>query len=386
MKKATVYNGCDRLDTTEAKALLSGRKLGLLTGVSGVTRELRLTAEVLKEKYHLVALFSAEHGIRGAAQDNFADPSCEIDPVTGIPVYNLCSLSSTKAAEEAIRDLDAMVVDIQDIGVRYYTFQFAMLDAMKICAKHKVELIILDRICPIGGERFGGQIMEKACTSIIGEVAGQSAYCGMTMGELALWFNDHLSLGAKVSVISCDGWERHMWFDDTDLLYVPPTPNMPCLDCNLTYIAVCMFEQTTVSEGRGTTRPFEVFGAPWLEPEKFVAALNSLPPREKEVFDGLVFRPLYFKPTFHKYQGELCGGVQLHVKDRFAPKPFAAGLILHSLLREMYPKDFTFKERITHVVGTEEILKEDFDPLKYLATQKEPLAAFGKAREKHLIY
>ncbi len=386
MKRTVVLNGCDRLDSAQAKALLSGRRLGLLTGVSGVTKNLRLSAEAIGERFHLAALFGAEHGIRGAAQDNCVDPACEIDGVTGLPVYNLCNLSSIDRADEAIAGLDAVLVDLQDVGVRYHTFQFAMLDAMKLCAKHGVELIVLDRFCPIGGENYGGQILDEDCVSVIGRVAGQSAYCGMTMGELALWFNHRLSIGAKVSVIPCEGWERHMWFDHTDHLFVPATPNMPCPDANLTYIAVCMFEQTTVSEGRGTTRPFEVFGAPWLEPEKVVDALEHLPPEQREAFDGLVPRPLYFKPTFHKYQGQLCGGIQLHVRDRYAPRPFAAGLILHSLLRQMYPKDFTFKEKITHVVGTRAILEEDFDPLAYLATQKQALEQFGKERKKHLIY
>lgn len=384
--KKTVYNGCDRLDSAEAKALLGGRRLGLLTGVSGVTRDLRLSAEVLCEKYSLAALFGAEHGIRGANQDNHVDADHAVDPVTGLPVYNICSLSSTEQAEKAISRVDAVLVDIQDVGVRYYTFQFAMLDAMRYCAKHGKELIVLDRLCPLGGEAFGGQILEEDCTSAIGRVAGQSAYYGMTMGELALWFNEHLSVGARVSVLPCEGWDRSAWYEDTDLPYVPPSPNLPCTDAILTYIALCTFEQTSVSEGRGTTRPFEIFGAPWMDPQKVTDAVGALPPERREAFDGLLLRPLYFKPTFHKYQGELCGGIQLHVRDRSAPKPFAAGLILHALLREMYPKEFTFTEKLCHVAGTRRILKEDFDPIAYLASQKEALAAFGKARARHLIY
>ena len=386
MKKNVVLNGCDRLDSPEAAALLSHRRLGLLTGASGVTKNLRQSAEVLGERFRLEALFGAEHGIRGAAQDNFTDPDCVTDTVTGLPVYNLCNLASTERAEEAISQLDGVAVDLQDVGVRYYTFQFAMLDAMKLCAKHGKELIVLDRFCPIGGEGFGGLLLDEDCVSVIGRVPGQSAYCGMTMGELALWFNSHLSIGAKVSVLPCRGWERRMWFDHTDHLFVPPSPNLPCLDAILTYIAVCMFEQTSVSEGRGTTRPFELFGAPWMDPQRVVNALEHLPPEEKEAFEGLVFRPTYFKPTFHKYQGELCGGVQLHVRDRYAPKPFTAGLVLHKLLRELYPKDYVFHEKMTHVVGTCAVLNEDFDPIACLDGQKAALAEFGKARQKHLLY
>ncbi len=384
--KKSVYNGCDRLDSPKAKELLSSRRLGLLTNVSGVTRSLRLTAEVLKEKYNLAALFAPEHGIRGAAQDNHVDPASQIDPVTGIPVYNLCNLTSVEAAEQAISTLDAVVVDIQDIGVRYHTYQFAMLDAMKLCAKSGVPLIVLDRFCPIGGQRFGGQLLEEGCTSVIGRVHGQPVYSGMTIGEVALWFNAHLGIGADVSVIRCQGWERGMWFDDTDHLFVLSSPNMTSLDCNLTYIAICLFEQTTISEGRGTTKPFELFGAPWMDPEKVVDAIKHLPPEAKEAFEGLIPRPLYFKPTFHKYQGELCGGIQLHVRDRHAVDPYAVGLHLLTLIRNLYPNDFVMKEKVTHTVGTRQILNKDFDPLTYLASQKEPMNTFGRERKKYLLY
>ena len=383
--KAKVYNGCDLIDSTEAKALLCGKQLGLITNMSGVTRELKATSAILNEKYCLKALFGPEHGIRGAAQAGGHDGSGAIDSETGVPIYDLFGKGRTEA-EKVFASLDAVVFDIQDIGVRYYTYQFTLLDSMRLAAKSNIPLIVLDRINPIGGINICGNRIDEDCVSGVGAVVSQPALCGMTMGELALWFNSHLSVCADISVVRCEGWERDMWFDDTDLLFVPPSPNMPSLDTNILYPGTCFFEGTTVSEGRGTTKPFELFGAPWLNPNKVIDAMYSLPLEAKETFSGIVMRPCAFTPTFHKYAGELCSGIQLHVKERNAIDAYATGLYLLKVISDLYPAECIFNESLARLVGTKKVFSKDFDVASYLASQKAGLESFKEERKAYLLY
>ncbi|MBP3323908.1 MAG: DUF1343 domain-containing protein [Clostridia bacterium] len=383
--KRKVYNGCDLIDSFEAKALLSGKKLGLITNMSGVTRELKATSKALSEKYCLKALFGPEHGIRGAAQDGGHDGNGATAPETKVPIYDLFGPGKAEA-QQIFSTLDAIVFDIQDIGVRYYTYQFTLLDSMRLAAKAKIPLIVLDRINPLGGVNIRGNRIDEDCVSGVGAVVSQPALCGMTMGELALWFNSHLSIGADISVIRCDGWTRDIWFDDTDLLFVPPSPNMPSLDTNILYPGTCFFEGTAVSEGRGTTKPFELFGAPWMNPNKVIDAMYSLKSEAKETFSGIVMRPCAFTPTFHKYAGELCGGIQLHVRDRNALDAYALGLYLLQVIRELYPNECTLNESLARLVGTKKVFSKDFDTYEYLISQKADLESFKEERKPYLLY
>ena len=271
-------------------------------------------------------------------------------------------------------------------SVRYYTYQYTMLDAMRICKQAGVPFIVLDRIDPLGGVRVEGNLIDRDCTSGVGAVYGQPAVAGMTVGELAGWYNDHLSVGADISVLPCQGWRREMSFDDTDLLFVPPSPNMPTTDAIFLYPGTCFFEGTNLSEGRGTTKPFELFGAPWMEPERVLDALHALPPEAKDTFAGIVFRPCAFTPTFHKHVGTLCGGLQLHVRDRAACDMYAVGLYLLDVLRKLYPDVCEFTRFLPHLVGTNAVMDADFDAAAYLASQKKPLSEFCEMREKYLIY
>ena len=198
--KHSVYNACDLLDTAAANALLGGRRLGLVTNMSGVTRDLRTTASEMKKHYDLCALFGPEHGIRGATQAGGHDNEAFCDPETGVSVYDLFAHGDARAkTAEVLSSLDAVVFDIQDIGVRYYTYQYTMLDAMRICRQAGVPFIVLDRIDPLGGVRVEGNLIDRDCTSGVGAVYGQPAVAGMTVGELAGWYNDHLSVGADIS-------------------------------------------------------------------------------------------------------------------------------------------------------------------------------------------
>ena len=388
--KKTVYNGCDTLDSAAAKALLGGKRLGLLTNTSGLLRDLTLSAPALQKQFSLCALFAPEHGLSAAAQDGCHEAAGSTDPTTGLPVYDLFSSGSArKTAEAALAALDAVAVDIQDIGIRFYTYQFAMLTAMRMCARHGVQLIVLDRVDPLGGVNVSGNLLEADCVSGVGAVVGQPVISGMTIGELALWFNAHLSIGADVSVLPCIDWERTMYFDDTDLLFVAPSPNMPTLDTAILYPGTCLFEGTNLSEGRGTTKPFEIFGAPWLSPERLIDAINTLPAEARAAFDGLVPRACSFTPMFGKYSGELCRGIQLHVRDRHAVDMFAAGLHLLSLIRALHPDRFAFRQNSQHIaqlVGTRRIFDPDFDAAAFLASQKEGIDAFRAERKKYLLY
>jgi len=385
--KYTVYNACDLLDTAAAKKLLGGRRLGLVTNMSGVTRDLKTTSSAIHKAYDLCALFGPEHGIRGAAQAGGHDNEAFCDPETGVPVYDLFAHGEAREKTEAVlSSLDAVVFDIQDIGVRYYTYQYTMLDAMRICKNAGVPFVVLDRLNPLGGVRVEGNLIDADCTSGVGAVHGQPAVAGMTVGELALWYNDHMDVHADVSVLPCEGWRREMSFDDTDLLFVPPSPNMPTTDAIFLYPGTCFFEGTNLSEGRGTTKPFELFGAPWMEPERVLDALNTLSADAKDAFAGITFRPCAFTPTFHKHAGTLCGGLQLHVRDRAACDMYAVGLYLLDVLRKLYPDVCEFSRFLPHLVGTNAVMDAEFDVHAYLASQKKPLAEFCEMRRKYLIY
>lgn len=385
--KNKVYNGSDLLDTAQVRSMLSGKRLGLITNMSGVTRDLKSTSSVFASLYDLCALFGPEHGLQGAQQAGGYDKDVFIDTETGVPVYDLHGKGeSREKAETVFSELDAVVFDIQDIGVRYYTYQYAMLDAMKLCAKNNVPMIVLDRIDPLGGINVSGNLIDEDCLSGVGAVPSQPAVCGMTIGELAKWFNAHLSIGADITVIPCEGWERSMWLDDTDLMFVPPSPNMPALDTITLYPGTCFFEGTNLSEGRGTTKPFELFGAPWMEPKRVIDALYALPCGAHEAFEGLVFRPCSFTPTFHKHAGEMCSGIQIHIRERKSIDMYALGLYLLTILRELYPDKCEFSQFLPKLVGTQKIMQRDFDAAAYLKEQKLEIEKFREERTVHLIY
>jgi len=380
--KNIVYNGCDLLDTEKAHKLLDGKRLGLLTNMSGVTRELRMTSEAVAAKYHLCALFGPEHGIRGAAQGGGLDKEIFYDKETGVPVYSIFVGGDTrKSASEAIESLDAVLFDIQDIGVRYYTYQYSMLVLMCLCAEKKKQVIILDRINPIGGMAVRGGVMTAECSGEMNGIPGQPVEMGLTIGEIASYFNETLSIGCNVAVIGLEGWKREMYQDDTDLFFIAPSPNLPSLEAAILYGGTCLFEGTNLSEGRGTTKPYEMFGAPWLDGTKLANAATA------EIFEPVILRPCSFTPTFDKFKGELCGGVQIHIKDRAALNSPMFGLKLLELIRELYPQDFSYREgTIKRLFGNSSILSEKFTSDSYMKAEEPKLAAFRENRKKWLLY
>ena len=332
----SVVTGLDRLLDDRADCV-RGKRLGLIANPSSVDSRLRHALDVLHELpgAQLVVLFGPEHGLRGFAQDQ-VELGDDVDPHTGLPAVSLYG-SIRAPTSEMLSDLDAIVFDVQDIGSRYYTFIWTMANAMEACAERGIEMIVLDRPNPINGDAIEGNLIEDDCRSFVGLYPIPNRH-GMTVGELAAFFNGEFGLGCDLTVVPMKGWTRSLWYDQTGLPWVMPSPNMPTLDTATVYPGMCLMEGANVSEGRGTTRPFEMVGAPWVEPYRLIAEL------ENQDLRGVCFRALYFQPTFHKHAGAICGGIQLHVLDRLAYRPVRTGLAIVAALFRLWPGQFKWRQ------------------------------------------
>ncbi|MFD2614121.1 exo-beta-N-acetylmuramidase NamZ family protein [Paenibacillus gansuensis] len=326
-----VYNGIDKIG--QYAHLFKGKRLGLITTPTGVNREFRSTIDILNEKFHLTALFSPEHGVRGD-QGAGAYVDSYLDPVTGVPVHSLYRKDSKRLTDEMLNDVDLVVYDIQDVGTRYYTFIYTMLHALEDCAGAGKEFVVLDRINPLGGAAVEGNVLKPGYQSFVGGYPLCMRY-GLTAGEVACMVNDRMKWRAQLQIVRCQGWERTMLFPDTGLHWIMPSMGIPRFDTALVYPGTCLFEGTNLSEGRGTTAPFEMIGAPFLEAEKLAEEMNG------KRLPGVVFRPVYFRPSFSKFQGELCSGVQLHVLDRQSIRPVETGVELLFTVKRNY-EEFSF--------------------------------------------
>ncbi|HPS77106.1 MAG TPA: DUF1343 domain-containing protein [Thermoanaerobaculaceae bacterium] len=332
----TVRTGLGRL--VADPAMLAGRRFAVLANQAAVTPGLVTAWRALA--FHggeLVRLFAPEHGLWGVAQDMEAVSDTR-DPVLGVPVHSLYGHSSTTLAPRAewLEGLDVVVVDLPDIGTRYYTFAATMAHIVAACETAGVEVLVLDRPNPIGGVALEGGPVEAGCRSFVGEIDVPVRH-GLTLGELALWLRAGRHPDLTLSVLMCEGWQREWWWDDTGLPWVAPSPNMPALITAAIYPGACLVEATNLSEGRGTTRPFELIGAPWLDGEALARQLTAagLP--------GVAFRPTFFRPAFGKFAGEVCGGVHWHVTDRTAMRPLETGVRLLAAVRELHPDRFAWR-------------------------------------------
>lgn len=326
-----VLTGLDVL-LRDGNSTLETSRIGLVTNHTAVTRDLESIVDALHNdaRFHLVRLFAPEHGVRGAAQagDHVED---EIDPVTGLPVVSLYGANRTPSAEQ-LDGLDAIIFDIQDAGARHYTYISTMVNVMQGVAGLDLPVFVLDRPNPITGIHSEGKVLEQKFTSFVG-IHPMPTRHGLTMGELALLIASDLGL-PKPTVIQCEGWSRELWWNDSDLPFVYPSPNLPTQESLLVYTATCILEATTLSEGRGTTLPFETLGAPWVNGNALANDLNG------RGLPGVIFRPTGFTPWFSKHQGVLCGGVQLHVRDREAFRPVSTGVHIVHALRNMEGTEF----------------------------------------------
>lgn len=385
--KKKVLNGCDLLDSEAAFNMLSGKQLGLISNSNALLRNGKSVAFKVNEKYNLCALFSGEHGFNTQKQAGEFDSEVFKEYETGVPVYDLFGgKEALEKAERIIETLDCVLFDIQDIGTRYYTYQYTLLDALCLCKKTDKELLVLDRINPLGCNRVEGNLLESECISEVGKVAGQPTVIGMTIGEIAFWYNDFLNINAKLKVISCEGLTRDLKIEDTDLTFIPPSPNMKNTNALFLYAGTCLFEGTNISEGRGTEKPFEMFGAPWFEPDKIIDYLYALPNEEKGAFKGLEFSPCSFTPTFSDYEGKKCNGIQIGIINKDDVNMSEAGLQLIRAVREIYPDKIEFSEHLVNLAGTKKILEPNFNPHKYINSQKKELERFKNSVKKYLLY
>ncbi len=309
---------------------LSGRRLGLLCHPASVDRRLRHAAPLLQgdSRFDLRALFGPQHGLRGETQDNMIEWEGFTDPVTGLPARSLYG-EHRKPTAAMLADIDVLVVDLQDVGARYYTFIWTLLLCMEACAEEGKAVVVLDRPNPLGG-MSEGSVLDMEYRSFVG-LAPIPMRHGLTVGELAPWFASHFGLDVDLHVIAMEGWKRSMEFEETGLPWVMPSPNMPTPDTAFVYPGMCLLEGTSLSEGRGTTRPFEIFGAPGIDPEALCRRLDG------RGLDGVVFRPLSFEPTFQKHAGRLCGGAQIHVTDRGAYRPVRTAVEILAAVRAVAP-------------------------------------------------
>lgn len=367
----------DRLD------LIRGKHVGLITNPTGVNRELASDADLLAHTpgVHLVALFGPEHGIRGAHQAG-ASVGSERDPVTGLPVYSLYG-KTRQPTPEMLKGVDVLVFDIQAVGARFYTYLYTMADAMKAAAAAHIPIIVLDRPNPIGGVAVQGPVLDPKFASFVGEYPIPLRY-GMTIGELAGLFNGEFHIGADLTVVKMRGWTRSMYYDDTPLQFVMPSPNMPTQTTALVYPGMGLVEGTNVSEGRGTTRPFELTGAPWIDAEQLARVLND------KHLPGARFRPVHFTPTFSKYEGKPCNGVEVHVMDRDAFNPVVVGLTVIATIHDLYPQKFAFNASdFDRLVGNDWI-RQDIEkgvPVSEMRRRwQKGLSRFEKVRQKYLLY
>ena len=333
---AAVLSGLDVL-VSRLPSLLRGRTVGLLGHQASVTRDLTHAARAIGaiRDVKLSRLFAPEHGLTGAAQDH-ARIAHERDALTGLPVV---SLYGKRLAPEprALDGLDALVVDLQDVGARYYTFVWTMALAMRAAARVGLPVFVLDRPNPLGGEKLEGNMPDPRFASFVGLYPVPTRH-GMTIGELAGYLNDTHGLGCDLTVVPMLGWKRDMLWEDTGLPWVAPSPNMPTPDTARVYPGGCLVEGTNLSEGRGTTRPFEWIGAPFLDGARLAQALT------RRRLPGARFRAIGFEPAFHKWKGERCGGVQIHVTDADRFRPVATYLAIIAEARRQAPRRFRWRQ------------------------------------------
>jgi len=336
--RASVRTGLD-LAGADGFSFLKGRQVGLLSHAPAVDASLTSALKIVTRTIgdQLKTVFTPEHGYFGYAQDLEA-----VAPVASggqgprwVSLYGDSFESLTPRGED-LKEIDTLVVDLVDIGSRYYTFQASMLYAMQAAFAHGVQVIVLDRPNPLNGAMVEGPMLEEGAESFVGPYPLPTRH-GLTLAELAILYKEELELDGALEVIPCQGWRRGLFQDETSVPWVMPSPNMPTLETALVYPGQCLLEGTNLSEGRGTTRPFEIFGAPWLDADRLADALNE------QGLPGVNFRPVTFRPTFQKHQGQICHGAQMHVTDRVRFRPVATGVAVLDLARKQGGNHFAWR-------------------------------------------
>lgn len=359
-------------------------RIGLVTNPSATDSKLRSTLDLLVKTGQVVALFGLEHGVRGHIQAGDKVPST-IDQATGLPAFSLYG-ETRRPTAEMLQGVDCLVFDLQDVGCRFYTYLYSLLYLLEAAAEHQLPIFVLDRPNPLGGQRVSGNILEDEYISFVGYPL-PNRY-GLTIGELARYFNTTRKIGAALTVVKMEGWRREFLWSDTGLSWIPPSPNIPTATTALVYPGTCLVEGTNLSEGRGTTRPFELIGAPWLDAEGLAGKLNI------QRLPGVIFRPTYFTPMFSKHQGQLCAGVQIHVLDPESYEPVATGVRLLETIALGYsefeflkpPGQRYFFDLLAGTNGLREVLSERNQHGVELLLQSWQAAAEGFAHKRQEFF
>ncbi|TWT13313.1 exo-beta-N-acetylmuramidase NamZ domain-containing protein [Planomicrobium sp. CPCC 101079] len=366
----------------EQKELIEGKNVGLITNPTGVDKELNSIVDLLHNDpdVNLTALYGPEHGVRGDAQaGQYVD--YYIDEVTGLPVYSLYG-KTRKPTQEMLEGIDVLVFDIQDVGTRFYTYIYTMALAMEAAKEKGIPFIVLDRPNPLGGTKVEGPVLDPEFASFVGQYAIPLRH-GMTVGELAKLFNTEFGIDAELTVVEMEGWKRDSYFEETGLEFVPPSPNMPTVDTALVYPGTALIEGTNLSEGRGTTKPFEFIGAPFVNSTELAAELNALE------LPGVTFRAASFTPMFSKHSGKLSHGIQVHVTDRKTYKPVETGLHIVKTLHDLYPGQVELTAFFNNLIGNEWIsegIENGMTVEEMKERWQEDLNEFQKVRANYLLY
>ncbi len=317
---------------------LRGARVGLLAHPASVNGRLEHAIGLFlrSRQCKLRVLFGPQHGIYGHTQDNMIEWRGFRDGKTGLPVFSLYG-DQRKPTGPMLKEMDALVIDLQDVGARYYTFIWTMELCMQACAEEGKPVVVLDRPNPIGGDLTEGTVLEPGYSSFVG-LRPLPIRHGMTIAEVGMYLRETFYPSLDFHVIGMKDWKRSYWFDDCSLPWVLPSPNMPTPDTAAVYPGMCLLEGTLLSEGRGTTRPFEIFGAPFIEPGRLVKRLGEFR------LSGVVFRPLHFEPTFQKHAGKLCGGAQMHLTGREKFRPFKTAAAILKAVRELYPEERIWRD------------------------------------------
>ncbi|WKX07860.1 exo-beta-N-acetylmuramidase NamZ domain-containing protein [Streptomyces sp. NL15-2K] len=368
-----------------AYAPLRGPRIGIVTNPTGVTRDVHHIVDVMHadDRVDLTAVFGPEHGFRGTAQAGGSEGRYD-DPATGLPVYDTYLKSGQPLADIfTASGVDTVVFDIQDVGARFYTYIWTLYDCMEAARLAGKRFVVLDRPNPVTGRAALGPVLHKEFATFVGRQPVSQAH-GMTVAELARLFNgEFLAAPVELDTVLMTGWKRSEWYDASGLPWVPPSPNMPTPDTALVYSGTCLFEGTNLSEGRGTTRPFELLGAEGID-GRWAAAVNELE------LPGAYFREAYFAPTFSKFQGRTIGGVQIHVHDRDAYDPVRTGIALLVTAKKVW-SGFTWRpdnwiDKLTGSARVRTMIDAGADTAEVVAGWGEELAAFRRVRREYLLY
>lgn len=388
----TVSLGIEQL-VASPPSYLRGKRIGLLCNQASVDREFIHSRQRLKQIYgnQLTALFSPQHGLFAEKQDNMVESPDRRDPLLGIPVFSLYS-HTREPSEQMFDSIDVLLIDLQDVGTRVYTFIYTMSYCMEAARRFGKKIVVLDRPNPVGGQLVEGNCLETEWRSFVGRYPIPMRH-GLTIGELALMFNNRFGIHCDLTVIPMQGWRRGMFSHETGLYWVAPSPNLPTAVSAYVYPGQVLWEGTNISEGRGTTQPFEIFGAPFIHPEKVLKRMGGM------LINGAVLRPVEFEPTAHKWKGERCRGFQIHVTDPQRFKPYRTSLALLQAMMHVHADRFQWKQPpyeyeyermpIDLIIGSRDIrdrlsAMEPIDDLE--AYWQDELKAFDIMRRNHFLY